>query len=576
MSEKIDLDKAFDPNILNESNQDNDVSTDPNEFSSLEDYFAVRPDTDESSFQELNVARNTLKNDARTTFRANPIKSEGGMVSNTYHTTRGTDAANVIAAHGRSHDQAAESHYQDTMPTAYEDMTMPELARALAAAENQADITKAGDIQDTLVEKMVEFTEKNNLDNDAQENLWSRIMKVKDNESEKLGEKGEVESDKTKRKIETIDRKQQIRDEIMAIKKGMAERAKNGLDNVDYDVAFEDAQDDKVIDLLKEAYDTNDAEDPRIVKAVKELDDYEDKLVNDDPEVKAGKILRNISEGRHKNTGWSETDEEVQFLEFLDTLKKQFGTDNLDDPRIQDALNKATEKIKLDHEWLVAKEKSDNYSRASASLQEELAKIPDLEKSEDLPTKIVDNVEVGDLPLNPFERINQSKEYEGNSNLAMRAKIDVAKRMVAQGLSPGDALGSLVLASNSDLDKIVIQKFSDEGIDSPTEEQLKMHKEQLIDSLFKTLSTIPKKSPESKTYSKETSLSRGVDKGVDKLSKYVNRKTSRYIYKVEDFKNNPEKQKKYKIIAAGLGGVAISAATYFSFKYGIRNISELI
>jgi hypothetical protein len=362
----------------------------------------------------------------------------------------------------------------------------------------------------------------------------------------------------------------------MAIKKGMAERAKNGLDNVDYDVAYEDAQDDRVIDLLKEAYGTNEAEDPRIVKAVRELNDYEDRLVNNDPDVKAGKILRNISESRLKNAEWSDADEEARFLEFLDILKQKFGTDNLDDPRIQDALSRATEKINLDHEWLVAKEKSDNYSRASASLQEELAKIPDLEKSEDLPTKIVDNVEVGDLPLNPFERINQSKEYEGNSNLAMRAKIDVAKRMVAQGLSPGDALGSLVLASNSDLDKIVIQKFSDEGIDSPTEEQLKMHKEQLIDSLFKTLSTIPKKSPESKTYSKETSLSRGVDKGVDKLSKYVNRKTSRYIYKVEDFKNNPEKQKKYKIIAAGLGGVAISAATYFSFKYGIRNISELI
>ncbi|MCA9383865.1 hypothetical protein KC909_05885, partial [Candidatus Dojkabacteria bacterium] len=412
---------------------------------------------------------------------------------------------------------------------------------------------------------------KNNLDNDAQENLWNRIMKVKDGESEKLSKKHEKVSDESKSGAvdKDTERQQQIRDEIIAIKKGMAERAKNGLDSPDYDAAYEDAQDDRVIDLLKEAYGTNEAEDPRIVKAVRELNDYEDRLVNNDPDVKAGKILRNISESRLKNAEWSDADEEARFLEFLDILKQKFGTDNLDDPRIQDALSRATEKINLDHEWLVASEKSDDSSDSGASLREDLAKIPDLEESENNPTKIMDSVEPVDfshLPPNPFERINQSKEYEGNSNLAMKAKIDTAKRMVTQGLSPEDALRSLVLASMSDFDNIAIQKFNDEGIDSPTEEQLKIHKEQLINSLYKSLSAETTKSPAGKSSPKETSLSRGVDKGVDKLSKYVDRKTRKYVYKIEDFKNNPEKQKKRKMILAGLGSAALSAATFLRFS----------
>jgi hypothetical protein len=78
-------------------------------------------------------------------------------------------------------------HYEDSMPTAYEDMTMPDLARALAAAEHQADKTKAEDIQDALIDKMSEFSDKNGLDSDAQDNLWNRIMRVKDGEGEKLG-----------------------------------------------------------------------------------------------------------------------------------------------------------------------------------------------------------------------------------------------------------------------------------------------------------------------------------------------------------------------------------------------------
>jgi hypothetical protein len=86
-------------------------------------------------------------------------------------------------------DTQREQHEAETMPTAYEDMTMPDLARALASAEHEADKTKSEDIQDALLDKMAEFTEKNNLDNDAQENLWNRIMKVKDGESERLGGK---------------------------------------------------------------------------------------------------------------------------------------------------------------------------------------------------------------------------------------------------------------------------------------------------------------------------------------------------------------------------------------------------
>jgi hypothetical protein len=159
MSEKINVDQAFNPEARQAQ-------------ADLDAYLETRPSEDKAGGKHHPVTGELIDID------------DESLTTGDVHTDKNYFEAN------------RNQHYEDSMPTAYEDMTMPDLARALAAAEHQADKTKAEDIQDALIDKMSEFSDKNGLDSDAQDNLWNRIMKVKDSEGEKLGGESPDSKDK--------------------------------------------------------------------------------------------------------------------------------------------------------------------------------------------------------------------------------------------------------------------------------------------------------------------------------------------------------------------------------------------
>lgn len=454
-------------------------------------------------------------------------------------------------------------HYEDSMPTAYEDMTMPDLARALAAAEHQADKTKAEDIQDALIDKMSEFSDKNGLDSDAQDNLWNRIMRVKDGEGEKLGGEG-----KNKESEKPADRKLEIRDEVIAIKRGMAERAKKGLDSPEYDVDFEEEADKKVVELLKEAYDTKDGSDPRVENALRELDSFEERLTNgavevDDPELKASKVLRDIAEGRFNGAEWSNQDEENSFLEFLDILKDQFGTDDLDDPRIHSALSRATDKIQAEHNWLVTNEAG--RKDEESSLREDLAKIPDLERdNSEAETKVLTPEELAKLPPNVFERLN--KEFAERPNAGLKNKVDYAKYIVSQGVTPEQALTALISASEADFERIGRLKMLEIGVTEPTDEQLNVYREKMIESLRGALATeTTKVNPETVSTEKQSFRQRAAD-----LARKIDINARALVGRIAEYFDDPEKGTKRKYVAAGAGIIALFAGAKLA-QYGLQS-----
>ena len=443
-----------------------------------------------------------------------------------------------------------DQYEADTMPTAYEDMTMPDLARALALAEHEDDKTKVEDIQDVLVEKMAEFTENNNLDNDAQENLWNRIMKVKDGESQKLGSKStEVEK---QQKLDSL------RDEILKIKQEMVDRASKGLDSPDYDVEFEDTQDDKIRKLLAEGYGTDDLDDPRVVADMKELDAYEDRLTHgsdskvkeSDPELEAGRILRRISEGRF-NGEFDDTDEEQAFLEFLDILKGQFGTDSLEDERVQSALSRATDKINEDIKWL-----NDNASFTGTPLHEDLANIPDME------------IDKGDVDHSAeLGRINE--QFKEQPNLGLRLKREYINRLVKEGTPATEALNLMVESSEEDIVRIAKIKLAEIGIDDPTEEQISIYRTKFIESMRAELQELEQNNLELEETIAVPVTSRGWQQKISDLSRKIAVSAQNTGYKVAEYFKHPEKGQKRTRVAAGLGVLAVAGGVLITYKYGI-------
>jgi hypothetical protein len=81
-----------------------------------------------------------------------------------------------IGPNGKYFDKRRDAHYESTQDRRYEELSMTELADELAYAELTEDKTVAGDISDILLDKMVDFADKNSLDNDAQTNLQERIL----------------------------------------------------------------------------------------------------------------------------------------------------------------------------------------------------------------------------------------------------------------------------------------------------------------------------------------------------------------------------------------------------------------
>lgn len=67
----------------------------------------------------------------------------------------------------------------------YEDLTMSELADDIAWSELFNDKTRVGDLQDVLVDKMITFAEANNMDNEAQDNLQDRMLRLIESKKKK-------------------------------------------------------------------------------------------------------------------------------------------------------------------------------------------------------------------------------------------------------------------------------------------------------------------------------------------------------------------------------------------------------
>lgn len=89
-------------------------------------------------------------------------------------------------------DGQRENFEADTMPEAYENMSLSQLAKKLASAEFENDTTKVEDISDALAEKLSAEESRIASDRDAEhskdrsENLWNRVMGIKDKELSRL------------------------------------------------------------------------------------------------------------------------------------------------------------------------------------------------------------------------------------------------------------------------------------------------------------------------------------------------------------------------------------------------------
>lgn len=117
-----------------------------------------------------------------------PYEDENGNV-------RSPDGAVVNA---ESYFDEQRSIAEETSDVAYEDMSMPDLARKLADAEHNNDRTTAENVNDALLEKLAAEEEKyltavgergaenNDLRGDQ---LWNRVMSIKDKELERLSGK---------------------------------------------------------------------------------------------------------------------------------------------------------------------------------------------------------------------------------------------------------------------------------------------------------------------------------------------------------------------------------------------------
>ncbi len=113
-----------------------------------------------------------------------PYKDEQGNV----HAPNGQFANyNTLA------DNARSDHYHESMDRPWEELNFSELADELAWAELHNDETVANDVSDVLLDKMIDFTEKNGLDSDAQTNLNNRILRLIDNKKELYLTNGNLE-----------------------------------------------------------------------------------------------------------------------------------------------------------------------------------------------------------------------------------------------------------------------------------------------------------------------------------------------------------------------------------------------
>lgn len=131
-------------------------------------------------------------------------------------------------------DQREKSE-QDSMPRDYEDMSTTQLAKALAKAEHENDITKADDLTDVLLEKMSTLEAKAKQggrdaehDNERVDNIWDRVMGVKDRELAKLGGKGdETLKKEAERKAEKarVEAEAEAKEELEREVKKAAEKA---------------------------------------------------------------------------------------------------------------------------------------------------------------------------------------------------------------------------------------------------------------------------------------------------------------------------------------------------------------
>lgn len=110
----------------------------------------------------------------------------------------------------RYFEEKRENHYEQSLETdeqgdsnRYEDMSMTELAKWLGVAEAQGDRTKAGDLQDVLLEKMVERSEKYKLSQEMQDALQDRMLKLKEEAAGQVNGHDAAKEDNSKKHTRT-------------------------------------------------------------------------------------------------------------------------------------------------------------------------------------------------------------------------------------------------------------------------------------------------------------------------------------------------------------------------------------
>lgn len=86
----------------------------------------------------------------------------------------------------KRHKKALKAQ-QKEIERGYDTMTMPEMARKLAKAEHEGDTLLANDLSDRLLGKMSAHSTEKQLSAESEENLWNRIIGVKDRELAQLG-----------------------------------------------------------------------------------------------------------------------------------------------------------------------------------------------------------------------------------------------------------------------------------------------------------------------------------------------------------------------------------------------------
>lgn len=94
-----------------------------------------------------------------------------------------------------------KKYEQESMPKSYDQMSITQVAKALANAEFVGDKTKVEDLNDVLADKLAAEEDKINSERDNEhnsersDNLWNRVMSVKDSELARLeGKVGESQS----------------------------------------------------------------------------------------------------------------------------------------------------------------------------------------------------------------------------------------------------------------------------------------------------------------------------------------------------------------------------------------------